>query len=134
VLNLQFLEVGKKQVIVYTQWRKCKFPQFPVWHFTFNTVYFNCFFIIFFFSNQFLGFYVTFNVVKVMLIAFLKFQHVTMMLFTVMFVWMTLCSFFILVFTFLRNSYLWRALIDRLTLITAVIDGCQCITIEQNRY
>jgi len=39
-------------------------------------MYFNCLFI--FFSYQFcsLGFYVTFNVVKLILIPFLKFQHV----------------------------------------------------------
>jgi len=49
-------------------------------------MFFNCFIIIFLvFSNQLstLGFYVTFNVVKLILIAFFKFQHVTMMEFNV---------------------------------------------------
>jgi len=49
-------------------------------------MFFNCFIIIFLvFSNQLstLGFYVTFNVVKLILIAFFKFQHVTMMVFNV---------------------------------------------------
>jgi len=50
-------------------------------------MYFNCLFIIFFvfFSYQLcsLGFYVTFNVIKLILISFLKFQHVTMMAFNV---------------------------------------------------
>jgi len=49
-------------------------------------MYFNCFFsFLSFFSNQLctLGFYVTFNVVKLLLIAFFKFQHVTMMVFNV---------------------------------------------------
>jgi len=34
----------------------------------------------------------------------------------------------------LVEELIWWALIDHLTLITAVIVGCQCITIEQNRY
>jgi len=33
------------------------------------------------------------------------------------------------------NFFLWKfGQIDHLTLITAVIVGCQCIIIEQNRY
>jgi len=48
---------------------------------------FNCLFIIFlvFFSYQLcsLGFYVTFNIVKLILISFFKFQHVTMIVFNV---------------------------------------------------
>jgi len=49
-------------------------------------MFFNCFIIIFLvFSNPLstLGFYVTFNVVKLILIAFFTFQHVTMMEFNV---------------------------------------------------
>jgi len=87
-----------------------------------------------YFSNQLctLRFYVTFNVVQLMFIAFFNFTCVTMMVFNVCVIGTV--QLLNISINLLMEDIFWWALIAHVAPIpTVMIDGCQCITIVQNR-